>query len=178
VRFASGICLGFAGGAAIISFIFIAVINQEHDSGFAAAKAAAVFGLAFALILLSAIVLLDLAAVLMISGRASRDFWDLEQCRELQFDGSVKQVVAAFAFLVTERHEQEITATKDNPPSQSYALAAPQVFSIVKKILQTVRYEDRRWNIFSIEKASYTLTAVSFMFYGAFSRAKHLWKRE
>ena len=70
-------------------------------------------------------------------------------------------MVASWAFCVAEKHERKLNEERDNPPIQSYDLPAPQAFSVVKKILQTFRHEERRWNLPYIDRSAYSLTAIS-----------------
>jgi hypothetical protein len=86
--------LGFGGGVALLLFIFIVVIKGEHNA-VQALLGGLLLGICFSLILTFVMVLLDLTARLFIAKGVTSSFWDLEQKRELVFDGSVKQIVAA-----------------------------------------------------------------------------------
>ena len=86
--------LGFGGGVALLLFIFIVVIKGEHNV-VQALLGGLLLGICFSLILTFVMVLLDLTARLFIAKGVTSSFWDLEQKRELVFDGSVKQIVAA-----------------------------------------------------------------------------------
>jgi hypothetical protein len=95
VRVALVSTLGFGGGVALLVFIFIVVIKGEQNAALSALKAGLLLGIAFSLILTCVMVFLDLTARLFIAKGVTNTFWDLEQTREVVFNGSVKQVVAA-----------------------------------------------------------------------------------
>lgn len=86
--------LGVGGGIALFFFIFIIVIRGESDF-LIALKGGLTLGIAFSMILLAVMVLLDLTARLFIARGISNNFWDLEQKREIVLPGTVKQVLAA-----------------------------------------------------------------------------------
>lgn len=70
-------------------------------------------------------------------------------------------LIGVWAFGIANKHERKVTEEKDNPPAQTYELPAPQAFSVAKKVFQTFRHEDRRWNLPYTERSTYSFTAIS-----------------
>lgn len=70
-------------------------------------------------------------------------------------------LAATWACSVACKHKRKLQDETDNPPVRTYDLPAPQAFSVVKKILQTFRYEQRRWNLPYVDRSTYSLIAIS-----------------
>lgn len=86
---------GFGGGVALLVFIFMVVIRGEHNAALDALKAGLTLGVCFSMMLMAVMVLLDLTAKLFVAKGLSNNFWDLEQRRQIVFEGTPKQILAA-----------------------------------------------------------------------------------
>lgn len=88
--------LGIGGGIGMLCFIFIIVLHNEQNAFIDAAKWGLSIGLVVAIILTFVFLLLDLSAHLYLAkGTHHKRIWDLEQHRELEVEGSSKEVLAA-----------------------------------------------------------------------------------
>ncbi|MBZ0188336.1 MAG: hypothetical protein K8F91_18965 [Candidatus Obscuribacterales bacterium] len=89
------IALGFGGGLGLLIFIFIIVFHNERSAFLDAAGWGLSIGLVAGILLGFVFLLLDLSARLYQAKGMHKQIWELEQFREMEVEGSSKEVLAA-----------------------------------------------------------------------------------
>jgi hypothetical protein len=87
--------LGFGGGAGLFFFICCVIFNGTPHAFELAWKAGLIVGLLFSAIIVGILLPMDLSAHLFLAKGLYREVWELEQTREVEVDGSNKEVVSA-----------------------------------------------------------------------------------
>lgn len=86
--------LGFGGGAGLFVFIFCVVNGSPHAFEFFW-KAGLIIGLIFSAIIVGILLPMDLSAHLFLAKGLYKEVWELEQTREIEVDGTNKEIVSA-----------------------------------------------------------------------------------
>jgi hypothetical protein len=84
--------LGFGGGIGLLTFIAIIVTTGRQDAIEIALKAGVVIGLGFGAMLAAVLLLSDLTSRLFMSKGNYKEIWDLEQSREIDLPGHLRDV--------------------------------------------------------------------------------------
>ncbi|HEY9734164.1 MAG TPA: hypothetical protein V6C89_19800 [Drouetiella sp.] len=87
--------LGFGGGAGLFFFIYIVIFNGAPNAFELSIKAGLIVGLIFSAIIVGILLPMDLSAHLFLRKGLYREVWELEQTRDVEVDGTNKQVVSA-----------------------------------------------------------------------------------
>jgi hypothetical protein len=87
--------LGFGGGVGMLVFILLVMTHGNKASAGYALKAAIFIGLVFAVLMVVVMLLFDITVKLYLAKGFSEDIWELEQSREIELDGTFRQVAAA-----------------------------------------------------------------------------------
>jgi|694.fasta_scaffold144831_3 hypothetical protein len=87
--------LGFGGGAGLFFFIYFVIFNGAPNAFELALKAGLIVGLIFSAIVVGILLPMDLSAHLFLRKGLYREVWELEQTRDVEVDGTNKQVVSA-----------------------------------------------------------------------------------
>lgn len=85
--------LGFGGGVGLLVFIGAIVLKQDPRALEHGLQAGAVIGGIFAVMLVGVLLPLDITAHLFLSKGRYNELWELEQTRELCFEGSLKDLM-------------------------------------------------------------------------------------
>jgi hypothetical protein len=83
---------GFGGGVALLVFIVAVVIYGDPHPFVRALTAGIGLGLVFGIFLVCVLLPLDLTAHLFLSKGKYREIWELEQTREMIFEGTLKEL--------------------------------------------------------------------------------------
>jgi hypothetical protein len=83
---------GFGGGVGLLAFIAAVVIYHDPHPFVTAIKTGFGLGMVFGILLVCVFLPLDLTAHLFLAKGKYREIWDLEQTRELLFDGTLKEL--------------------------------------------------------------------------------------
>jgi len=86
--------LGFGGGVGLMVFIAALVIKGDQNAFQYGLKAGTLMGGIFAVMLVGVLLPLDLTAHLFLAKGRYREIWELEQMRELTFQGSLRDATA------------------------------------------------------------------------------------
>jgi hypothetical protein len=87
--------LGFGSGAGMFVFIGMLIFTGSPHAFELGWKAGLIIGLIFASMIVAVMLPMDLTAHLNLSKENYNEIWDLEQTREVQADGTTKEIVAA-----------------------------------------------------------------------------------
>ena len=87
--------LGFGGGAGLFFFIFCVIFSGSPNAFEMSWKAGLIVGLIFSSIIVGILLPMDLSAHLFLRKGLYREVWELEQTREVELDGTNKEVVSA-----------------------------------------------------------------------------------
>lgn len=87
--------LGFGGGAGLFFFICCVIFSGAPNAFDLAWKAGLIVGLLFSVIIVGILLPMDLSAHLFVSKGAYREVWELEQTREIEVEGTNKEIVSA-----------------------------------------------------------------------------------
>lgn len=82
--------LGFGGGIGLLTFIAILVTTGKQDALHIALQAAVIIGLVFGIFCAALLLLSDLTSRLFAAQGFRTEIWELEQEREVEVEGSVK----------------------------------------------------------------------------------------
>lgn len=83
---------GFGGGVGLLAFIAAVVIYNDPHPFITGIKTGCGLGMVFGILLVGVLFPLDLTAHLFMAKGKYREIWELEQTRELLFDGSLKEL--------------------------------------------------------------------------------------
>lgn len=84
---------GVGGGVGLMTFIALVLYSDQQTAVELGLESALVVGLSFGTIIATALVLTDLTMRLTVSGGSPKDeLWELEQTRELEFEGTIKDL--------------------------------------------------------------------------------------
>ncbi len=84
--------LGFGGGVGLMVFIATLVIKGDQNAFQYGLRAGTAIGLVFAVLLVCVLLPLDLTAHLFLAKGKYRELWELEQTRELCFEGTLREL--------------------------------------------------------------------------------------
>ncbi|HEY9714532.1 MAG TPA: hypothetical protein V6C72_13785 [Chroococcales cyanobacterium] len=87
--------VGMGGGCGLLVFIAMIIVGNQaiaFDFGW---KAGLIIGMLFSLIMLGVMLPLDLSYHLFLAHGLSNAIWELEQTREIEVDGNIKEVISA-----------------------------------------------------------------------------------
>jgi hypothetical protein len=70
-------------------------------------------------------------------------------------------VAACFIYFVSSKKVTQLNLQRDSAQTLSYHLPAPQAFSLVKKVVRTFRWGERKWQITDADETALTIRAVS-----------------
>jgi hypothetical protein len=87
--------LGVGGGVGLFIFICCVIFNVTPHAFEFAWKAGLIVGLLFSAIIVGILLPMDLSAHLFLAKGLYREVWELEQTREVEVDGTNKEVVSA-----------------------------------------------------------------------------------
>lgn len=87
--------LGFGGGIGLLVMIFVLTNKNEPNAFRYGLTAGLLFGAIFAAFTLAVLLPLDLSAHVFLAKGRYRQIWELEQSRELEVDGTAKQILHA-----------------------------------------------------------------------------------
>ncbi len=87
--------LGFGGGAGLFCFIFFMIFNGSPHAFEFGWKAGLIIGLLFSAIIVGILLPMDLSAHLFLAKGLYKEVWELEQTREVEVDGTNKQIISA-----------------------------------------------------------------------------------
>lgn len=88
-------CVGFGGGVGLMVFIVTLVVKGDQHAFRYGLNAGLLLGSIFAIFLTGVMLPLDLAAKIFLSKGKYKEIWELVQTREMDFEGTFKDVVAA-----------------------------------------------------------------------------------
>lgn len=84
--------LGVGGGVGLMTFIALTLYSDQQAAVEMGLRSALVIGLSFGVIVAAALVLTDLTMRLSISNGPRDELWELEQTREIEVHGTVRDV--------------------------------------------------------------------------------------
>jgi hypothetical protein len=84
--------LGFGGGVGLLVFIATLCLKGDQHAFEFGLNAGLLFGGIFAAMLVGVMLPMDLSAHLFLSKGRYAELWELEQTRELQIDGSIREI--------------------------------------------------------------------------------------
>lgn len=87
-------CIGFGGGVGLMVFIGALVMKGDQHAFQYGLKAGLLLGGIFAVLLVCVMLPLDLTARLFLSKTGYKEIWELEQCRDFEFEGPLKNAIA------------------------------------------------------------------------------------
>jgi hypothetical protein len=87
--------LGFGGGVGLLVFIATLVLKGDQNAFHYGLMAGLVIGGIFAVFLVGVLLPLDLSSHLFLSGESYDELWELEQTREVCFQGTLREATAA-----------------------------------------------------------------------------------
>lgn len=107
--------LGFGGGVGLLVFIVTLVIKGDQHAFQYGLNAGLLIGGIFSILLVGVLLPLDLTAHLFLSQGKYKELWELEQTREVAFEGTLKDVLAVCRqALLTVSHIGAIAEDTEN----------------------------------------------------------------
>lgn len=87
--------LGIGGGCGLLVFISMIIIGNQSIAFDFGWKSGLIIGLLFTAIIMGVMLPLDLTSHLFLSKGTYSAIWELEQVREIEVEGSIKEIIAA-----------------------------------------------------------------------------------
>ena len=74
---------------------------------------------------------------------------------------TVSLIAGALIFIASRKRLEQIGFERDKTEIYTYNMPAPQAFSLIKKVLRTFRWGERKWQIADADETALTIRAVS-----------------
>lgn len=84
--------MGLGGGVGLMTFIVLTIYSSQNIAIAVSLQTAAVVGWCFALVIGLVLLLSDLTMRLYVSRGRNEEIWELEQTREIQVEGKLKEI--------------------------------------------------------------------------------------